>query len=107
MTAAAINTTSPPEAKLIDDEATFSAFPLDSRLLRALAKLNYVHPTLIQAKAVPLAMQGKDILARARTGSGKTLAYLLPTCHKILQAKAVSASQRKRAPAVITEKRQR
>ncbi|KAJ3030609.1 ATP-dependent DNA/RNA helicase [Rhizophlyctis rosea] len=65
----------------------FSSFDLDSRLLRAVAKLGYSHPTLVQAKAVPLALQGKDILARARTGSGKTAAYCLPIVQKILLAK--------------------
>lgn len=63
---------------LVDDSASFSSFPLDARLLRAVADLNYAHPTLVQAKAIPLALEGKDILARARTGSGKTAAYLLP-----------------------------
>ncbi|RKP22214.1 P-loop containing nucleoside triphosphate hydrolase protein, partial [Syncephalis pseudoplumigaleata] len=77
-------------AKLIEEEETFATYTLDPRLLRALAKLGYEHPTLVQAKAIPLALAGKDLLARARTGSGKTLAYLLPTCHKILQAKAVT-----------------
>ncbi|KAI9592132.1 P-loop containing nucleoside triphosphate hydrolase protein [Syncephalis fuscata] len=81
-------TTNSLEAKLIDEKETFASYPLDSRLLRALAKLGYEHPTLVQAKAIPLALTGKDLLARARTGSGKTLAYLLPTCHKILQVKS-------------------
>ncbi|CAG8482342.1 3916_t:CDS:10 [Ambispora leptoticha] len=63
---------------------------LDPRLLRALSKLKYVKPTLIQEKAIPLALAGKDILARARTGSGKTAAYSLPVIQKILTAKATS-----------------
>jgi ATP-dependent RNA helicase DDX56/DBP9 len=77
------------EVALIDEQVSFDQFPLDARLLRALAKQGYEHPTLIQSKSIPLALAGKDILARARTGSGKTLAYLLPTCHKILKAKEV------------------
>jgi ATP-dependent RNA helicase DDX56/DBP9 len=80
----------PVESKLIEQKETFATYTLDARLLRALAKLGYGHPTLVQAKAIPLALAGKDLLARARTGSGKTLAYLLPTCHKILQTKSVS-----------------
>ncbi len=63
---------------------------LDPRLSRALSKLNFHKPTLIQEKAVPLALAGKDILARARTGSGKTAAYCLPIVQKILVAKDVS-----------------
>ncbi|RKO85649.1 P-loop containing nucleoside triphosphate hydrolase protein, partial [Blyttiomyces helicus] len=65
----------------------FAPLDLDPRLLRALAKLGFAHPTLVQAKAVPLAMQGRDILARARTGSGKTAAYCMPIVQKILSAK--------------------
>ncbi|CAG8469565.1 11767_t:CDS:10 [Funneliformis caledonium] len=60
---------------------------LDPRLSRALSKLNFHKPTLIQEKAIPLALAGKDILARARTGSGKTAAYCLPIVQKILAAK--------------------
>ncbi|CDR88696.1 probable ATP dependent RNA helicase of the DEAD-box family [Sporisorium scitamineum] len=60
---------------------------LDPRLLRALADLGFGIPTPIQQKAIPLALAGKDILARARTGSGKTLAYGLPLLQKVLDAK--------------------
>ncbi|PKC04525.1 DEAD-domain-containing protein [Rhizophagus irregularis] len=70
---------------------------LDPRLSRALSKLNFHKPTLIQAKAIPLALAGKDILARARTGSGKTAAYCLPIVQKILvnkEALPESSSER-------------
>ena len=72
---------------------TFSEPPfstLDARLLRALAELSFTHPTLVQAKAIPLLLEGKDVLARARTGSGKTAAYAIPAVQKILAAKEVS-----------------
>ncbi|CAG8477419.1 9758_t:CDS:10 [Diversispora eburnea] len=51
---------------------------LDPRLTRALSKLKFHKPTLVQAEVIPLALARKDILARARTGSGKTAAYCLP-----------------------------
>ncbi|CAG8632741.1 2945_t:CDS:10, partial [Dentiscutata heterogama] len=60
---------------------------LDPRISRALSKLNFHKPTLIQAEAIPLALAGKDILARAKTGSGKTAAYCLPVIQKILNIK--------------------
>lgn len=60
---------------------------LDVRILRALAKLGFSHPTSVQSEVLPLALSGSDILARARTGSGKTLAYGLPILQKILLAK--------------------
>ena len=62
----------------------FSKLELDARLLRALAKQAILKATLIQEKAIPLALSGKDILAKARTGSGKTLAYLLPVLNRLL-----------------------
>ncbi|CAM9928130.1 unnamed protein product, partial [Phaeothamnion confervicola] len=60
---------------------------LDRRLGKAVAKLGFIYPTLVQAKCIPLALQGRDLLVRARTGSGKTAAYALPLLHKILGAK--------------------
>ena len=81
-----------PDARLIDSKASFAEFAhiLDPRLLRALADLGFAKPTLVQSKAIPLALENKDILARARTGSGKTAAYCIPVVQKILNAKAVS-----------------
>ena len=82
------------ESRLVETKATFASFShlLDSRLLRALADLGFARPTLIQAKAIPLALEGRDILARARTGSGKTAAYCVPLVQKILSAKSVGTS---------------
>jgi ATP-dependent RNA helicase DDX56/DBP9 len=62
----------------------FEELELDARLQRAIAKLQFNTPTLIQETAIPLALEGKDILARARTGSGKTAAYLIPVLQKII-----------------------
>lgn len=71
---------------------TFADFAhmLDPRILRSLADFKFLHPTLVQAKAIPLALDGKDILAKARTGSGKTGAYCVPVVQKILSIKGVS-----------------
>ncbi|EAU90170.1 ATP-dependent RNA helicase dbp9 [Coprinopsis cinerea okayama7 len=74
---------------LVDKKTSFSSFAnvLDSRILRALADMGFARPTLVQAKAIPLALESRDILARARTGSGKTAAYCIPVVQKILSAK--------------------
>ncbi len=76
--------------KLLDPQETFAtlctSLGLDIRLRKALSRLGYVRPTLVQSKCLPLAISsGRDLLVRARTGSGKTLAYCLPILHKILQ----------------------
>ncbi|KAF8074906.1 P-loop containing nucleoside triphosphate hydrolase protein [Lyophyllum atratum] len=78
------------EPRLVDSKATFASFShlLDARLLRALADSGFARPTLVQAKAIPLALESRDILARARTGSGKTAAYCVPIVQKILSAKS-------------------
>jgi ATP-dependent RNA helicase DDX56/DBP9 len=64
---------------------------LDKRILKALGEMGFARPTLVQTQAIPIALEGRDILARARTGSGKTAAYCIPVVQKILQAKSVSA----------------
>jgi ATP-dependent RNA helicase DDX56/DBP9 len=75
---------------LLDEEKVWTQrdFGLDSRLIKALSKLGFIYPTLVQSKCIPIALEGKDALVRARTGSGKTLAFGLPVLHKILVQKS-------------------
>jgi ATP-dependent RNA helicase DDX56/DBP9 len=74
---------------LFDKSNTWSQqdFGLDRRLIKGLSKLGYMYPTLVQSKSLPISLQGKDILVRARTGSGKTIAFALPVVQKILESK--------------------
>lgn len=81
------------EVEKQQDPSTFSDLGLDSRLLQGIAKQNFQTPTPVQCKAIPLAIEGRDILARAKTGTGKTAAYLLPILHLILKRKATSSTQ--------------
>jgi ATP-dependent RNA helicase DDX56/DBP9 len=76
-------------------DQTFAAFDFDPRLARAIAQLDFTRPTPIQAQGIPLALAGKDILARARTGSGKTAAYAMPIVQKILASKEVILKEKK------------
>ena len=57
---------------------TFAELGLDDRLVRALAARDIHEPFAIQARALPDALAGRDVLGRAQTGSGKTLAFGLP-----------------------------
>lgn len=67
---------------------------IDTRLRKALTRMNLVHPTLVQSKAIPLAISsGRDLLVRARTGSGKTLAYCIPVLQRILARKILLAER--------------
>ncbi|PVH81158.1 ATP-dependent RNA helicase-like protein dbp9 [Cadophora sp. DSE1049] len=72
---------------------TFAGLGLDSRLLQGITKQNFQTATLVQSKAIPLALEGRNILARSKTGSGKTAAYLLPILHSILKRKLTSSTQ--------------
>ncbi len=56
----------------------FDTLGLHPRILNAITKLNFITPTPIQAEAIPLALDGKDILGSAQTGTGKTAAFGIP-----------------------------
>ena len=61
--------------------------------IQAIAKLGWLEPTLIQEKTIPLLLEGKDVLIRARTGSGKTAAFAIPMIQKILLGKQSQQQQ--------------
>lgn len=56
----------------------FEALPLAAPIQRALAERGYTTPSPIQAQAIPLLLQGRDLLGCAQTGTGKTAAFSLP-----------------------------
>ncbi|CAB0005738.1 unnamed protein product [Nesidiocoris tenuis] len=68
----------------------FHEIGLDDRILKAIAKLGWAEPSLIQEKAIPLFLDGKDVLMKARTGSGKTGAFTIPVIQRILSSKEVN-----------------
>ena len=72
-------------------EPSFAELGLDPRLVQAIAKQNFEKPTLVQRKAIPLALKGQDVLCKAKTGSGKTAAYVLPVLSGILKRKTVGS----------------
>ncbi|KAF1844181.1 DEAD-domain-containing protein [Cucurbitaria berberidis CBS 394.84] len=63
---------------------SFQAMSLSRPILRGLASVGFTEPTPIQSKAVPIAMQGKDVVGGAETGSGKTAAFLIPILERLL-----------------------
>lgn len=62
---------------------SFSSLGLNEEILKAIKDLYYKKPTEIQSKAIPVALQGKDVIGQAPTGTGKSAAFLLPTIQKI------------------------
>ncbi|XP_069678247.1 probable ATP-dependent RNA helicase DDX56 isoform X1 [Periplaneta americana] len=75
----------------------FHEMELDDRILKAIAKLGWLEPTPIQEKAIPILLEGKDVLMRARTGSGKTGAFAVPVIQRILNSKQTSMKQETKA----------
>ena len=74
---------------------TFAALGLDDRLVSALEAAGISEPFAIQARALPDALAGRDVLGRAQTGSGKTLAFGLPLLTRLAGGKE---RRRERAP---------
>ena len=60
---------------------SFKSLGLSEALLKAISKKGYTTPSPIQQKAIPLVLQGKDVLASAQTGTGKTAGFTLPLLH--------------------------
>ena len=57
---------------------SFKSLGLNNALLKAIEKQGYKNPSPIQEKAIPLVLEGKDVLASAQTGTGKTAGFTLP-----------------------------
>jgi ATP-dependent RNA helicase RhlE len=70
----------------------FEDFGLSHEILRALAEQGYVHPTPIQAEAIPIVLQGRDVMGAAQTGTGKTAGFSLPIIQRLLPHASASAS---------------
>jgi ATP-dependent RNA helicase RhlE len=64
---------------------TFTELPLSSALQQKLEAAQFTLPTPIQIRAIPPALEGKDVLATAQTGTGKTLAFLIPMIELLSQ----------------------
>lgn len=77
-----------PEADQHVPSTTFDNLNLDARLLQSLTNQKYAKPTPVQAKVIPLALAGRNILAKSGTGTGKTAAYALPCIQAILETKS-------------------
>lgn len=85
--------------------AQFSDFSLPPALLQVLTDLSFSSPTPIQAAAIPLALQGRDVKAKAPTGSGKTTAFGVPLVN-LLGADLVRGQQRKVQALVVCPTRE-
>ncbi len=71
---------------------SFDSFGLHPDLLRAIAEAGYTTPTPIQAQAIPLIVEGRDVMGAAQTGTGKTAAFTLPILQRLMPHANTSAS---------------
>jgi ATP-dependent RNA helicase DeaD len=71
-----------------DNTATFADLGLRDELVARLVELDYEEPTPIQREAIPVLLEGSDLLGQAATGTGKTAAFALPLIHRLGDAPA-------------------
>ncbi len=79
------DTTPPPSPR-------FDTLPLNPKLLRAVADQGYATMTPIQAKAIPIVLEGRDVMGAAQTGTGKTAAFSIPLLQRMLKHENASMS---------------
>ena len=77
---------------------SFDGLGLSEPLRLALKTENYLKPTPIQAQAIPLLTEGRDLLGIAQTGTGKTAAFALPILHRLARRDARHARRDGRMP---------
>lgn len=65
----------------------FKELGLDDRILEAIGYMGFEDATPIQEKAIPVIIEGRDLIACAQTGTGKTAAFILPTLHQVYREK--------------------
>jgi len=88
MTHRSVNITSP--AQGVNQSAdTFYGLGIAPRILDILERIKFKVPTPIQLKAIPLAIEGKDVVGIAQTGTGKTHAFAIPMCQRLAQKKGI------------------
>ncbi|WP_221252586.1 DEAD/DEAH box helicase [Desulfuromonas versatilis] len=63
----------------------FDAFQLHPKVAAGVSAAGYTTPTPIQTRAIPMVMQGRDVMGLAQTGTGKTAAFGLPILHRLMQ----------------------
>ena len=84
---------------------SFDSLGLSAELLRAVAEQGYTEPTPIQRKAIPMILDGSDVMAGAQTGTGKTAGFTLPLL-QLLSRKPVDQGRRPVRALVLTPTRE-
>ncbi|RDH80729.1 MAG: ATP-dependent RNA helicase [endosymbiont of Galathealinum brachiosum] len=77
----------------MNSEVKFQSLGLSPEILKAIEEKGYKTPSPIQRKAIPVVLQGKDLMAAAQTGTGKTAGFTLPVLHQLTKGQRASANQ--------------
>ena len=75
-----------------ETSVTFADLGLSEPVLRAVTEKGYIHPTPIQAQAIPIVLMGRDVLGCAQTGTGKTAGFTLPLLQRLARHASSSPS---------------
>lgn len=81
-----------PPAPIAAPTVSFADFGLAPEIQRALTEQGYTHPTPIQEQAIPVVLQGRDVMGAAQTGTGKTAGFSLPIIQLLLAHASSSMS---------------
>jgi len=76
-----------PQHPVSTTDQSFTTLGLSAEILRCVGLVGFEHPTPIQAKVIPLALSGRDLIGLAETGSGKTAAFTLPIAERLAHGK--------------------
>ncbi len=87
----------PSVGETVLSDVTFDTLGLDDRIMRGLQSAGFKQCTPIQAKTLPTALSGADVLGQARTGTGKTAAFLLAVFHQLLKTESLGKGRNPRA----------
>lgn len=85
---------------------SFNTLGLSAELLRAVAEQGYSKPTLVQSRAIPIILEGKDILAGAQTGTGKTAGFALPLLQRLSETPAQGKGKQSIRALILTPTRE-
>jgi ATP-dependent RNA helicase RhlE len=85
---------------------SFDSLGLQAELLRAIADKGYNTPTPVQQQAIPLILEGRDIMAGAQTGTGKTAGFTLPLLQRLLETQQPQKERRPLRALILTPTRE-
>ncbi len=84
---------------------SFESFGLSREILRAVADQGYTEPTPVQKRAIPVILEGRDVMAGAQTGTGKTAGFTLPLLH-LLNGREPQAGKKRPRALILTPTRE-